>query len=261
MNEPGPPDRAEPQPIARIRPVQAQVRLPQRTPFVTYAIIGLTVLIFLLQLITEDPRLVIASTRCGDLAACLGMKVNSLILAGQWWRFITPVLLHGSLLHIGFNMYALYVLGPEMERHFGHLPFLLLYIASGFSGVVASFLLTENASLGASTAVFGLMAAQGVFVYLNRKLFGQRGQAMLRSIAQIALINLLIGLTPGIDNWGHIGGLLGGVLFAYVASPVYALAGDELEFHLENRTPPDRAWIAAGIAALVFGALAFTKFL
>jgi rhomboid protease GluP len=154
----------------------------------------------------------------------------------------------------------LYVLGPEIERHFGHIPFLLLYIASGFAGVVASFLLTENASLGASTAVFGLMGAQGVFVYLNRKLFGQRGQAMLRSIGQIALINLLIGLTPGIDNWGHIGGLLGGVLFAFVASPVYALTGDEFEFHLENHTPPDRVWIATAITAFVFGVLAFTKF-
>jgi rhomboid protease GluP len=261
VTEPASPqDQPEPQPIARIRPVRAQVRLPERVPFVTYTIIGLTVLVFLLQLMTEDTRLVIANTRCGDLAACLGMKVNNLILAGQWWRFITPVLLHGSLLHIGFNMYALYVLGPEMERHFGHVAFLLLYLASGFAGVVFSFLFTENASLGASTAVFGLMGAHGLFVYRNRKLFGARAQAMLRNIAQIALINLLIGLTPGIDNWGHIGGLLGGALFAYVASPVYSLAGDEFEFHLENRTPDNRAWIAAAISLLVFGALAFTKF-
>ncbi len=262
MSEQQPPaDETAPQPIARIRPVQAQVRLPQRTPYIAYGIIGLTVLVFILQLITEDPQLVIANTRCGDLAACLGLKINSLILEGQWWRFITPVLLHGSLLHVGFNMYALYVLGPEMERHFGHSPFLLLYLASGFAGVVFSFLLTENPSLGASTAVFGLIAAQGVFVYVNRKLFGRRAQAMLRSIIQIALINLLIGLTPGIDNWGHIGGLLGGALFAYIAAPVYKLAGDEFEFHLENRTPPVRTWIATAITSLVFAVLAATRFL
>lgn len=250
---------AESQPLAQIQPLQARVRLPERAPIVTYVLVGLTVFVFLLQMATQDAGLVTANVRCGDLAACYGMKINSLIQAGQYWRLITPVLLHASLLHIGFNMYALYVLGPELERHFGHISFLLLYLLAGFAGIVLSFLLTESASLGASTAIFGLLGAEGVFVYRNQKLFGRRAQAMLRNIVQIAAINLLIGLTPGIDNWGHVGGLLGGGLFASIASPTYALASDEGEFHLANRTPFERVWLAAGAVLLIFLVLAGTK--
>jgi rhomboid protease GluP len=153
------------------------------------------------------------------------------------------------------------VLGPELERHFGHLPFLALYLLGGFAGVVLSFLLTASASLGASTAIFGLLAAQGTFVYLNQKLFGRRAQLMLRNIVNIAVINLLIGLTPGIDNWGHVGGLLGGGLFALIAAPVYRVESEEeTEFRLVNRTSPDRVWIAAVLVALIFAGLAATKF-
>lgn len=235
------------------------VRMPERAPIVTYILLGLTVAVFLLQMATQDPRLVAGNVRCGDLAACYGMKINSLIEAGEYWRLITPILLHASLLHIGFNMYALYALGPELERHFGHVSFLLLYLLAGFAGVVLSFLLTESASLGASTAIFGLLGAQGVFVYRNQKLFGRRAQAMLRNIIQIAAINLLIGLTPGIDNWGHIGGLLGGGLFAFIAAPMYALEGDEGEFALANRTPADRVWLAAAAVAAIFMALTVTR--
>ena len=266
MNVPTEPDPAQPnekdQPLSQIQPQRIAVRMPQRQPLVVYALLGITVLVFLLQLLTESGEF----GRCPffnetDLPVCYGLKVNELILDGQWWRLITPVLLHASLLHIGFNMYALYVLGPELERHFGHLPFFILYLLSGFAGVVLSFLLTSSASLGASTAIFGLLAAQGVFVYLNQKLFGRRAQAMLRSIINIALINLLIGLTPGIDNWGHVGGLLGGGLFALIAAPVYRVEDEELEYRLVNRTSRDRVWIACAVVAAVFGGLAYTKFI
>lgn len=250
---------AESQPLAQIRPVRAMVRMPERAPIVTYILLGLTVAVFLLQMATQDPGLVAGNVRCGDLAACYGMKINSFIEAGEYWRLITPVLLHASILHIGFNMYALYMLGPELERHFGHLSFFLLYLLSGFAGVVLSFLLTESASLGASTAIFGLLGAEGVFVYRNQKLFGRRAQAMLRNIVQIAAINLLIGLTPGIDNWGHVGGLLGGGLFAFIAAPVYAVEGAEGEFHLANRTPSERVWLAAGVVVVIFLVLTVTN--
>ena len=249
-----------PQPLAQSEPTSAALRLPQRSPIVVFALLGLTIGVFLLQMITEDPSLAVANVRCGDVAACYGMKINDLVLAGQWWRLITPVLLHASLLHIGFNMYALYILGPELERHFGHLPFLVLYLLSGFAGIVLSFLLTASPSLGASTAIFGLLGAQGVFVYRNQKLFGRRAQAILRSILNIAVINLLIGLSPGIDNWGHVGGLLGGSLFAWLAAPIYKLEGDQAEFHLVNKTAPQNTLLAALLVAVLFAVLAFLKF-
>ena len=90
-----------------------------RRPVVSYTLLVITAIVFVLQLVSE-------SLTGTDWPALLGMKVNELIVAGQLWRLITPVLLHGGLLHLGFNMYALYILGPGLERYFGHLRFLAL---------------------------------------------------------------------------------------------------------------------------------------
>jgi rhomboid protease GluP len=91
---------------------------------------------------------------------------------------------------------------------------------------VMSFLLTVNPSLGASTAIFGLISAEGVFIIQNRKLLGNRVNRSLVNLLYIAGINLLIGFTTnGVDNWGHIGGLLGGFLFAWFGGPRWKLEG------------------------------------
>jgi rhomboid protease GluP len=245
-----------PQPL----PARMLVRTPQDKPIWVFVILALTVLVFVLQELTGSG--VLALGRCPyffspDLPACYGLKVNELIERGQLWRLITPVLLHASILHIGFNMYALYSLGQEIERYFGHARFIALYMLAGFSGVVLSFLLTDAPSLGASTAVFGLLAAQGVFAYRNQRIFGRRARAALISIVNIAAINLLIGgLTPAIDNWGHVGGLLGGLVFAGLASPVYEIENDGIEFKLRDTTPPNRAWLGGVLVFVIFAALA-----
>ncbi len=245
-------------PPLRIQPARVTVRMPQREPRVVYALMAVTIFIYLLQYVTQN-HLMTMGLSCPyfsseDLPACFGLKVNELIIDGQWWRLITPVFLHASLLHIGFNMYALYALGPELERHFGHLPFLLLYLLSGFAGVVLSFMLTEAPSLGASTAVFGLLAAQGVFAYRNQRVFGRRARTALMSIINIAVINLLIGLTPGIDNWGHMGGLIGGLIFAGIAGPIYEIKETEAELKLVNQTPPSLVLVASLAVFFVFAA-------
>jgi len=155
------------------------------------------------------------------------MKVNAAIMSGQLWRLFTPMLLHGGILHIVFNMYALLIFGPGLERSYGHVRFLALYIVSGFAGNVLSFLFTDAPSLGSSTAIFGLLAAEGVFLYRNRDLFGGGARRALNNIIMIAVINLLFGLTTrvGIDNWGHVGGMLGGALFAWTAGPLLRVEG------------------------------------
>ena len=178
-------------------------------PTVTYVIIGLTIIVFGLQYLSQY-----LSPNHYDWPYMLGAKVNELILAGQVWRLFTPMLLHGSIMHIGFNMYALYVIGSSLERHYGHWRFLLLYLLGGFTGNVISFILSPNPSIGASTAVFGLVAAEAVFIYKNRKLFGSRARGMLMNLGLVILVNLVLGLSPGIDNWGHLGGLAGGLIFA-----------------------------------------------
>ncbi|MBL7164608.1 MAG: rhomboid family intramembrane serine protease [Anaerolineales bacterium] len=189
------------------------------TPLVTYTLLGLTVIVYLLQMGTDN--------MLGyDLPAALGLKVNELIVAGQLWRLITPVLLHGSLVHIGFNMYALYLFGPRLENNFGHWRFLSLYLISGFAGNVFSMMFTQAPSLGSSTAIFGLLGAHGIFVYQNRAFFGEPiSRAALSRIVQVAAINLIIGLSPGIDNWGHVGGLIGGTLFTWFGGPLLGVSG------------------------------------
>src|SRR6266508_3787029 len=132
-------------------PQRVHVAMPQSAPYVTYVIIGITALVYFLQM-----------SPFGNTLVDTLIKSNNHIRAGQLWRLLTPALLHGNLMHIGFNMYALLSFGTSLERHFGHGRFFLLYVLSAFAGNVMSFLMTNAESLGASTAVFGLVGAEGI---------------------------------------------------------------------------------------------------
>ncbi len=103
-----------------------------------------------------------------------GAKNNLLIAHGEIWRLFTAIFLHGSVLHILFNAYALYYLGREIETFYGPLRFSLVFLVAGLSGSVVSMLLNPHASIGASGAIFGLIGAEGVFLYRNRRLLGER---------------------------------------------------------------------------------------
>lgn len=257
------PDALPPQPGT---PRWVEIRYDNGRPVVVYTLLGLTILVYLLQMIS--PYFIDSSALMSDMGiviygsdpiSILGMKINELILQGQFWRLITPVLLHGSILHLGFNMYALYALGPELERHYGHWRFLALYLLAGFVGNVASFLFSPSPSLGSSTAIFGLLGAEGVFLYQNRDLFGKQARRALGNIVMIAGFNLIIGLNPGIDNWGHIGGLIGGFSFAWVAGPLLKVQGifPNLQMQDERETGEViRAGITLTILWLVFAAVA-----
>jgi rhomboid protease GluP len=215
---------------------------------------GITILVFLLQLASE-------AVLGYDLPAAIGMKVNELILEGQIWRLFTPMLLHGSFLHLGFNMYALYMLGPSLESSYGQARFLALYLLSGFAGNVMSFLFSANPSLGSSTAIFGLIGAEGIFLYRNRELFGPQAQRALTNVVFIAAANLLFGATTqGIDNWGHIGGLLGGTFFAWFAGPLYRITLEDNQPVLVDAHASGRVVSAGLVDMLVFSGLAAMKF-
>jgi rhomboid protease GluP len=161
-----------------------------------------------------------------DLLLTLGAKVNDLIRAGQYWRLVTPIFLHAGLLHIGFNLYALFIIGPPVEARFGPRRFLFLYFFSGVSGVLASMAFSPDISVGASGAIFGLIGAYAVFLYQHRQVFGEPGRRLLLNLVFIAAVNLLIGLAPGIDDWGHLGGLAGGSLLALATGPLTEIAWD-----------------------------------
>jgi len=244
-----PPVSDSPQPAPA--PQAVRVSVPQSAPYVTYSIIGITVFCYVLQLVSQ-------SVFGTDLLVLYGARVNEAILRGELWRFITPALLHGSLPHIAFNMYALLSFGTGLERHFGHGRFLLLYLLGAFTGNVASFLFTSGSySVGASTAIFGLLGAEAVFLIQNRKMFAGRFRSAIGNIIFIAAVNLfIIGSLPNIDNWGHIGGLLGGLMFTSFAGPLWELEGIQPAYHLVDRRSPREVIIGAATVVLIFGGLA-----
>lgn len=136
---------------------------------------------------------------------------NAAIDAGEWWRLFTPILLHASIMHIGFNMWALWVLGPQIERGVGTWPFVSLFLASAAAGGVFAFFLgnPNDLAVGASGAIFGLFG-----VWLNwavRRRHTLQGQALLRNILFLLLINAVIPfVVPGIAWEAHLGGLVAG---------------------------------------------------
>ena len=241
-----PSGQTPPQPV----PQSVRVPMPRSAPYMTYSIIGVTALIYVLQLASQA----LVQT---DIPIALCAKANDLIRAGQIWRFLTPALVHGSLAHIGFNMYALFSFGTGLERHFGHWRFLLLYVLGAFTGNVMSFLFSPSYSVGASTAIFGLLAAEGVFLIQNRKLFAGQFRSAIGNIIFIAAINLfIIGSLPGIDNWGHIGGLLGGLIFTSFAGPLWEIEGIQPAYQLVDKRPLREVIIGAATVILIFGGLA-----
>jgi len=165
-----------------------------------------------------------------------GAKFNPLIEAGEWWRFLTPMFLHIGLLHLLTNTFALYYLGWTVERLYGSLRFLLIYTTAGFFGTLASFLFTPSISAGASGAIFGLFGALLYFGTVYRHLFFR---TMGMNVISLIVVNLLFGLlVPGIDNAGHIGGLVGGFLAAGAV-------------HLPKRSDGGRQMKALAAAALL----------
>lgn len=139
-----------------------------------------------------------------------GAKWNPAIVEGEYWRLLTPMFLHIGWLHLAFNSLALYFLGGAVERIYGSLRFLFMYLFAGFTGTLASFAFTPNLAAGASGAIFGCFGALLYFGLKNRNLFFR---TMGTDIIFIVILNLGMGFAvPMIDNFGHIGGLAGGFL-------------------------------------------------
>jgi rhomboid protease GluP len=195
-------------------PRPRSVPIPGVRPIFTFVILAITCVVFLGQ------------TAFGNAFTDYGLKVNDLIRQGELWRLVTPIFFHAGIWHIFFNMYALYIIGPQIERPLGYSKFLVIYFFAGVCGVFASFLFSPDNSLGASGAIFGLIGALAVFLYRNSRLFGSVGRNMLSNLLVIIVLNLAISFTPGIDLWGHLGGLLMGSILAFFLSPTWAVQMD-----------------------------------
>ncbi len=144
-----------------------------------------------------------------------GGKVNELINQGQYWRLLTCAFLHGGLIHIVGNMYSLYILGPEIQQIYGVYKYFIIYIFSCLTSSLLSYFMSPYLSVGASGGIFGLMGALVVFAIIERKRINKR---YLSSLLQAMALNLFIGFSiSNIDNFAHIGGLIGGILTGYIS--------------------------------------------
>lgn len=204
----------EPTPSAPNSPTYSKAFTPSSKPslpkpYLTYTIIAINLIVFALMTLAGG------STRTSILVL-FGAKVNALIIQGEYWRLFTSMFLHIGFLHLMFNLYALWALGPITEELLGRIRYLTIYIISGVMGSVASFLFTDAISAGASGAIFGVLGA--LVVYSRRKPFLWKS-GFGKNLVVIILINLSLGFfQAGIDVYAHVGGLIGGMLLTAVFS-------------------------------------------
>ena len=183
---------------------EPRTRLGARIPsnsYVSIGLIGASVLAFIWQNIAG----------INQSATNYGMFPAAIAANGEYYRLFTAMFLHGSILHIGFNMYVLYIFGPQLESVLGHVRFGVLYLLAGLGGSIASFWFSDPyvVSVGASGAIFGLM---GAYAVVGKRLGMDTRQAM-----GLIGINLVLGFVlSGVDWRAHIGGLITGAVVAWV---------------------------------------------
>ncbi len=172
-----------------------------KTPYVTYFLMAACVIFYLVPILSGHYGDVI------DLYCIHGPSIR----AGQYYRLLTGIFLHGGLLHLICNTYALYIIGSQIESYLGRVKYLIIYFYSAFCGALLSITLSGGVgSIGASGAIFGLMGAMVYFGYYYRVFLGNVVKSQL---IPIIALNLFLGFaSSGIDNFAHIGGLIGGVL-------------------------------------------------
>ena len=172
-----------------------------KIPYITYFLIALNVIFYIVPILLGDYQWILNS----------GCVHGPSIRGGQYYRLLTGMFLHGSIFHIFFNCYALYIIGSQIESFMGKTKYIIIYLFSGIMGSLFSMTFGgATASIGASGAIFGLMGALLYFGYYYRVYLGN---VLKSQIIPLILFNLVLGfIIPGVDNFGHIGGLVGGLL-------------------------------------------------
>jgi membrane associated rhomboid family serine protease len=209
----------------------------------TYVLIGLNVIAYLIEIAAGSGGL---STGTGGKIVADFALFGPSVAEGEWYRLVTSGFLHGSLIHIGFNMFLLYMLGRLLEPALGTPRFVTLYFASLLAGSFGALLIEPNAlTLGASGAVFGLA---GATVVIAR---GRGMDAIASEIGFLIVFNLILSFVlPRISIGGHLGGLIGGGICAL------AIVAGERGMLGQNRRFAELAVIAAVAIVAFVGALA-----
>lgn len=189
-------------------------RPPEDQPKLTLALVAINALIFAAMMLSAEIE--------REFMVHGALFPPLVVFEGQVYRLFTAMFLHGGLAHVLFNMYALYIIGSTVEPIFGRLRFCLIYFLGGLTGSALSLALGDplTPSVGASGAVFAIFAAEAAHLYQHRRVYANV-KGRLRHMLFLIGMNLVIGIFPGsrIDNWGHIGGVVGGFLLAWRVAP------------------------------------------
>ena len=214
----------------------------------TKLLIGLLVLAFAVTVLLGGGLLL----GDGRVLVALGANFGPFTRAGQWWRLLTSLFLHAGVVHLAFNSMALWQLGPLAERLYGRWHFLLLYLAAGIGGGLASLWWhPDGNSVGASGAIFGLIG--GLLAFVSRRDLGVAPQAVLalrRSLMTFGGVSLAAGFAiPMVDNAAHLGGLATGYIAGFaLARPIDASSrqGNDLPRLLVFSAAAVTAFVALG---------------
>lgn len=189
--------------------IQAEDIFKPKKPVITYVLILINVLVFLISILFDMKEEVIL----------YGGNHRELIRLGDYYRLITSMFIHVDLLHLLCNCYSLYVVGNQIESFFGKTKYLIIYFGSGIIASLLSICFNTSFSIGASGAIFGLLGSILYFGYHYRLYLGN---VLKTQIIPLIILNLLIGFaSTGIDNAAHIGGLIGGVLVSMICGLKY----------------------------------------
>ena len=201
-------------------------RLPLVPPRVTLALLAINVGVFALGTL-----LPVVGRQLFQYGASRSYEV---LVQGEVQRLFTAMFLHAGMMHLFFNMYALYIIGRGVEGLCGHARFLLIYLLGGLTGSLLSVALGSTdpwlsaPSVGASGAVFAIFGAEMVWLFRHRPLLGAAAGRQLRSLLMLLGVNLAFGLLSSvgaagirIDNWAHLGGLAGGLALTWVIGPIF----------------------------------------
>ncbi len=187
---------------------------PGYQPVATYILIGLNVVVFGLMTLaggSTDQQVLLA----------FGASYAPYLHRGEYWRLVMPMFLHIGIFHLLINMYALYLLGRILEHVYGYGRFALLYVGSGIFSSYLTMAVGPHIAAGASGAIFGIAGAMLVAGFLHRASIPRRFRRVFGSgILLMVVANLIFGfMIPGIDNWGHVGGLFGGMVLTGLIRP------------------------------------------
>jgi rhomboid protease GluP len=182
-------------------------------------------ILFALEYLMSGNSLTFSNEATIRLGASLPLPYE--IQLHQYWRWCTACFLHGGILHIGFNMWALFDIGPLVEQLYGRAKFLTVYIFTGVVGYIVSSAL-GHFSLGASGAIFGLLGIMVSYGVRRRDATSRniRSQALKWAIYALVMSALL----PGVDNTAHLGGFFSGMLFGYIVSDEPPLTEGQIRF-------------------------------